>query len=77
LSLWPPAPRCISADEDFSGDGDEYKVVLYNFTDMPVTVEKGERLTQIMCLPHDKVEWVEVDSLGNQNRGGYGTTGIK
>jgi dUTP pyrophosphatase len=62
-------------DEDYCGDNDEYKVVLYNFTDQPVTVEKGDRLAQIVVLPYDKVEWQEVASLGNPDRGGYGTTG--
>lgn len=63
-------------DEDYSGDGDEYKVALYNFTDAPVEVRAGERLTQIIVLPYDKVTWQEVASLGNPDRGGYGTTGI-
>lgn len=63
-------------DEDFSGDGDEYKAVLYNFTDEPVEISAGERLTQIIFLPYDKVEWKEVDTLGSPTRGGYGTTGI-
>lgn len=62
-------------DEDYCGDNDEYKVVLYNFTNEPVTIEKGDRLTQLVVMPYDKVEWNEVASLGNPDRGGYGTTG--
>ena len=62
-------------DEDYSGDEDEYKVVLYNFTDAPVEIKKGERLTQIIVLPYDKVEWEETGSLGSDSRGGFGTTG--
>jgi dUTP pyrophosphatase len=62
-------------DEDYSGDNDEYKIVLYNFTDKPVTIEKGERLSQIICMPYDKIEWQEVAALGAPDRGGYGTTG--
>src|SRR3989344_4402411 len=50
-------------DEDFSGDGDEYKVVLYNFTDAPVEVKAGERLTQIVFLPYEKVTLSEVTTL--------------
>jgi dUTP pyrophosphatase len=64
-------------DEDFSGDADEYKVVLYNFTDSAVTVARGDRLVQLMCLPHDRVTWNEVDSLGDPSRGGFGTTGTR
>ena len=63
-------------DEDYSGDGDEYKVILYNFTDLPVTVKKGDRLTQIIVLPYDKVNFTEVDTLGNPDRGGIGSTGV-
>lgn len=63
-------------DEDFSGNNDEYRVALYNFSSEPVSVKRGERLVQIMVLPFDRVVWKEVDSLGESNRGGFGTTGI-
>lgn len=63
-------------DEDYCGDGDEYRVIFYNFTDEPVTVARGERVTQIIVMPYDKVTWNEVDSLGAADRGGLGTTGI-
>src|SRR3989338_4739876 len=33
-------------DNDFCGNGDEYIVPLYNFTEEPVSIEKGERLAQ-------------------------------
>ena len=62
-------------DEDYCGDGDEYKAQVYNFTDKEVTIKKGDRVAQIIFLPYDKVEWNEVESLGNNNRGGFGTTG--
>jgi len=64
-------------DEDFSGDEDEYVAVLLNFTNESVAVKKGDRLTQIIFVPYDKVEWKEVDTLGNSTRGGFGTTGIQ
>lgn len=63
-------------DEDYAGDDDEYHAALYNFTDEPVEVKKGERVTQIIVLPYDKVVWEEKDSLGNENRGAFGTTGL-
>ena len=62
-------------DPDFSGDGDEYKAALYNFTDQPVTVEKGDRIAQGMFVKFERAEWEEVDSLGNKTRGGFGSTG--
>jgi len=63
-------------DEDFAGDDDECRANIYNFTDQPVTVERGDRLVQMIVLPFDRVAWEEVASLGNPNRGGIGTTGI-
>jgi len=63
-------------DEDYCGDGDEYLLSLYNFTDQPVVVEKGDRLSQIIALPFNRVEWDEVEFLENKDRGGIGTTGI-
>lgn len=63
-------------DEDFSGDKDEYAVAVYNYTKEVVVVKKGERLAQIMVLPFDRVEWHEVETFGEKNRGGYGSTGL-
>lgn len=63
-------------DEDYSGDDDEYRAAIYNFTEEPVTVERGERLTQIVILPYNKIHLTEVESLGEPNRGGMGSTGI-
>ncbi len=62
-------------DEDFSGDRDEYRAAVYNFTDVPVEVVRGERIVQMIILPFDRVEWNEVEMLGAPNRGGFGTTG--
>lgn len=63
-------------DEDFSGDNDEYVAILYNFTDATVEVTAGDRITQIIALPYDRMEWNEVSSLGNNDRGGIGSTGV-
>ena len=63
-------------DEDYTGDDDEYRAAIYNRTNEPVTIERGERLTQILVLPYEKITLTEVQSLGNPNRGGFGTTGI-
>lgn len=63
-------------DEDFSGDNDEYQAALYNFTDAPVILEKGERIVQLIVLPFDRVAWSEVGSLSGPDRGGFGTTGL-
>ena len=62
-------------DEDFCGDNDEYKAVLYNFTDSLVLVKKGDRLVQVVILPVERVEWEPVLSTQTVNRGAFGTTG--
>jgi len=63
-------------DEDYCGDEDEYRAIFYNFTDEAVELKKGERVTKIFVLPFDRVEWNEVQSLGNPSRGGIGSTGL-
>lgn len=62
-------------DEDFAGDRDEYHAALYNLTDRPVVVERGERITQIIACAFDRIEWEEVASHQEPDRGGFGSTG--
>lgn len=62
-------------DEDFCGDNDEYRAVLFNFTDQEVVVKKGERIVQLIILSREKVEIEGVVELGNKDRGGIGSTG--
>ncbi len=64
-------------DPDFSGDGDECKAILLNFTDVPVTVEKGDRIAQVFVLGNMQFEWEEVETMPNKTRGGIGSTGYK
>lgn len=63
-------------DEDYCGDEDEYMGIFYNFTSEPVELKKGERVTQIIVTPYERVELEEVESLGHPARGGIGSTGI-
>jgi dUTP pyrophosphatase len=62
-------------DEDYCGDEDEYKAILFNFTNEPVEVAKGDRIAQIVFIPYTKVTLAEQDALDNPSRGGLGTTG--
>ena len=64
-------------DSDFAGDNDEYRAALLNFTSQVVTIERGERIAQMIILPREKVELIEVGKLGNPDRGGFGSTGRK
>lgn len=63
-------------DSDFRGDEDQVKAVLFNFTDKPVVVERGERIVQGIILPFVRAHWDNVDMMENKTRGGFGSTGI-
>jgi dUTP pyrophosphatase len=63
-------------DQDFCGENDEILLQFFNFQDIPVIVEKGERLGQAAFVPIMVSEWNEVESMeNNKNRGGFGSTG--
>ncbi|OGE87611.1 MAG: dUTPase [Candidatus Doudnabacteria bacterium RIFCSPLOWO2_02_FULL_49_13] len=69
-------PQAIGiVDRDFSGPTDEVRLQLFNFTEQPVMIKKGERLAQGMFLAVDHIEWEEVDQIREQSRGGFGSTG--
>lgn len=63
-------------DPDFCGDGDEYRFPAFNFTDKEVVIGRGTRLAQMIVLNYQQVEFEEVDSLKNKDRGGIGSTGL-
>lgn len=64
-------------DSDYCGETDEIKVLMYNFTDQPVLIEKGERIAQGLFLKVDQGEWEETETMNANSRGGFGSTGEK
>jgi dUTP pyrophosphatase len=72
-----PANGVGIIDRDYCGDNDELRFAAINYTDKDVTIEKGSRIAQLMVLRSEPVEIEEVDILGNQDRSGFGTTGLK
>ena len=64
-------------DQDYCGNGDEIKIQVYNFTDTPVEVARGEKIGQGIFVRIDKFQWQEVDDMGNKTRGGFGSTDLK
>jgi dUTP pyrophosphatase len=64
-------------DWDFRGDNDEYLFPAFNFTDKEVLIERGTRVAQMMISKVDRVNLIEVESLGNRDRGKFGSTGKK
>lgn len=61
-------------DQDFCGPEDEIQVQVYNFTDAPVTVERGDRIAQGLLMPVAHCEWVEGDPRREDSRGGFGSS---
>lgn len=61
-------------DQDFCGPNDEYWIVVYNFTDKEVIVERGERIAQGIFVPVEIAQWEEVEEMGSKDRGGHGST---
>lgn len=58
-------------DPFFCGDKDELQIMLFNFTDAPVQVERGEQLAQVTLMKYEQVSWQEIDTFGTDGRGGY------
>ena len=60
-------------DDTYCGDEDEWKGVFYATRHGSITV--GDRLLQVRVQKSNQIELEEVKTLGNKNRGGYGSTG--
>ncbi len=68
----PNTPGTI--DSDYRG---ELKIILINHGDQPFTIERGDRVAQLVLAPVVRGVWSEVDQLGETGRGegGFGSTG--
>ncbi|MBU0625604.1 dUTP diphosphatase [Patescibacteria group bacterium] len=62
-------------DQDYRGPKDELLAQLFNYTDVMVTVERGERIAQALIVPIARIELVEHELATAKNRGGFGSTG--
>ena len=62
-------------DADYRG---EVKIILINLGTEAVTIEKGERIAQLVLCPVVQAQFVKVDALGETVRGegGFGSTGV-
>lgn len=66
--------NCVGVcDSDYRG---EYIVALHNDSDIGVIINPEERIAQLVVLPYLPVEFNEVDSLTDTERGdgGFGST---
>jgi dUTP pyrophosphatase len=63
-------------DESYKGDNDQWFFPAYALRD--TAIEFGERICQFRIIEKmPEVEFVEVEQLGNDDRGGHGSTGKK
>ena len=61
-------------DESYKGNADEWKWPALAMRDTEVHV--GDRLCQFRIMKHQpQINFLEVDSLENEDRGGFGTSG--
>ena len=61
-------------DESYCGDDDQWHFPAYALK--YCKIQKNERICQFRIVEHQpEFELVEVESLGNENRGGLGSTG--
>lgn len=62
-------------DNSYCGDGDEWSFLALAFE--PCSIAKGTRIAQFRIVKNQPpVKLTKVDTLGNENRGGYGSTGV-
>jgi dUTP pyrophosphatase len=63
-------------DADYRG---EIGVIVVNLSKEEFTIERGERICQMVINKHEIIEWIEVDNLVETERGagGFGHTGSK
>ena len=69
-----PANKVGVIDADYRG---EIMVALHNHSSEPVTVENGERISQLVITPFLQIAFNETDELNDTVRGegGFGSTG--
>ena len=64
-----------TVDADYRG---EMRVNLINHGKTPFTVNRGERIAQMIIAPVTQISWAEVTELDETERGagGFGSTGV-
>jgi dUTP pyrophosphatase len=63
-------------DSDYRG---EVAVILINLGAVPVPVQRGDRIAQLVISPVARVDWEEAEALGESVRGagGFGSSGVQ
>jgi dUTP pyrophosphatase len=68
----PNSPGTI--DADYRG---EIRVIVANIGDQPFTIQRGDRIAQIVVAPVSRIVWMPVERLDQTSRGdgGFGHSG--
>jgi dUTP pyrophosphatase len=63
-------------DSDYRG---EIKVIMINLSNETTIINTGERIAQLIVAKYEKVQFKEVDTINETERGegGFGHTGVK
>ena len=62
-------------DESYCGDNDIWRYPVYALRN--TIIHKNDRICQFRIMKHQPtIEFEEVDTLGNEDRNGFGTTGV-
>ncbi|MBW7954951.1 2Fe-2S iron-sulfur cluster binding domain-containing protein [Candidatus Gracilibacteria bacterium] len=64
-------------DRDYAGDNDTIKFPYMNMSGQRQIIEDGTRIGQGLLVKIEKADFEVVESMGNKDRGGFGTTGTK
>lgn len=62
-------------DQDYAGPDDEVHIDVWNPTDRPVVVERGDRIAQGVFVSVAVATWDERETPNVPSRGGFGSTG--
>lgn len=62
-------------DSDYRG---EIKIILANFSSKPFTINRGDRIAQLVVAKYERIQWDYLPQLPETSRGsgGFGSTGI-
>lgn len=62
-------------DQDYAGPKDEIHIDVWNPTDRPVVVKRGDRIAQGVFVSVAVATWDERETSDAPSRGGFGSTG--
>lgn len=67
---------CGIIDHSYCGDGDMWRMPVYATRN--TVIEKGDRICQFRIVKNQpQIVFEECETLGNDNRGGFGSTGTR